>query len=179
MSNWTYISGVVEVSPRGRTKAEKRYILETILAHLPKVTGSDENMESYIIQKDGYDEIHSCDAFGQWIMLPNNKYGIFVLESDYLIVVSGKLRGRVLDETKREFTKWLCRLAKRIPISEISVDIRDDFDRHFTLNNYVPWYDMNEFIYDWCEFLMWDQAESGLPKKLEKYYEINNEKYRT
>lgn len=105
MSNWIYISGVIEVSPRGRTKAEKRYILETILAHLPKVTGSDENMESYIIQKDGYDEIHSCDAFGQWIMLPNNRYGIFKLESDYLIVVSGKLRGRVLDETKREFTK--------------------------------------------------------------------------
>ena len=23
MSNWTYISGVIEVSPRGRTKAEK------------------------------------------------------------------------------------------------------------------------------------------------------------
>lgn len=178
MSNWTYISGVIEVSPRGRTKAEKRYILETILAHLPKVTGSDENMESYIIQKDGYDEIHSCDAFGQWIMLPNNRYGIWALESDYLIVVSGKLRGRVLNETKRDFTKWLCRLAKRIPISEISVDIRDDFDRHFTLNDYVPWYDMNEFIHNWCEFLMWDQAESGLPKKLENYYEINNEKYR-
>lgn len=32
MSSWTYITGVITVSPMGRTQPEKRYILDTILS---------------------------------------------------------------------------------------------------------------------------------------------------
>lgn len=39
MSSWTYIQGTITVSPIGRTQAEKRYILDTVLAHLPIVSG--------------------------------------------------------------------------------------------------------------------------------------------
>ena len=51
MSYWTYVNGNIIVSPMGRTQAEKRYILETVLDHLPLVTGSEKNMNVYIIQK--------------------------------------------------------------------------------------------------------------------------------
>lgn len=51
MSYWTYINGTITVRPMGRTQPEKRYILETVLNHLPRVTGSEGDMNTYIIQK--------------------------------------------------------------------------------------------------------------------------------
>ena len=71
MSLWTYIRGAITVSPMGRSQAEKRYILDTVLAHLPKITGSDRNMDVYVIQKNWYDEYDSCDEFGQYSNLGN------------------------------------------------------------------------------------------------------------
>ena len=38
MSFWSYVRGMIEVYPMGRTQAEMRYILETVLSHLPPVT---------------------------------------------------------------------------------------------------------------------------------------------
>ena len=49
MSVWTSIRGIIEVNPIGRTQAEKRYILETVLAHLPVITGSEEDMHLSLI----------------------------------------------------------------------------------------------------------------------------------
>lgn len=48
MSWWTYINGNIIVHPMGRTQAEKRYILDTVLAHLPLVAGSEGDMNIYI-----------------------------------------------------------------------------------------------------------------------------------
>ena len=59
MSSWTYVHGTIVVSPLGRTQHEKRYILETVLDHLPVVTGSERDMEVYVIQKRG----HNCSSF--------------------------------------------------------------------------------------------------------------------
>lgn len=53
MSYWTYINGTITVCPMGRTQPEKRYILETVLNHLPRVTGSEGDIDVYIIQKNG------------------------------------------------------------------------------------------------------------------------------
>ena len=65
MSYWTYVSGVVEVMPLGRSQAEKRYILDTVLAHLPIVSGSEKDMDVYVIQKNGHNSSCSCDEFGE------------------------------------------------------------------------------------------------------------------
>ena len=54
MSWWTYVNGLIMVEPAGCTQPEKRYVLETVLAHLPKVTGSEEDMKIHIVQKEGY-----------------------------------------------------------------------------------------------------------------------------
>ena len=51
MSNWSYIQGTITASPIGRTQAQKRYILDTVLAHLPIVSGSERDMNVYVIQK--------------------------------------------------------------------------------------------------------------------------------
>ena len=64
MSFWTYLHGTITVSPMGRTQAEKRYILETILNHLPNVTGSERDMQVYIVQKNEKNSSCSCEEFG-------------------------------------------------------------------------------------------------------------------
>lgn len=64
MSRWTYVHGTITVRPMGRTQAEKRYILETVLDHLPVVTGSEGDMDVYIVQPKGYESSSSCDEFG-------------------------------------------------------------------------------------------------------------------
>ena len=53
MSYWSFVHGTVTVLPFGRTQAEKRYLLDTVLDHLPKVTGSEGDMNIYCIQKMG------------------------------------------------------------------------------------------------------------------------------
>ena len=72
MSSWTYVHGTIVVSPLGRTQHEKRYILETVLDHLPVVTGSERDMEVYVIQKRGYNSSSSSDEFFEGI-IPHNK----------------------------------------------------------------------------------------------------------
>lgn len=42
MSMWTYVRGLIELGVPGRTQAEKDYILQTVIDHLPKVTGSEQ-----------------------------------------------------------------------------------------------------------------------------------------
>ncbi len=49
MSHWTYISGIVEVCPIGNTQPQKRYILDTVLEHLPVVSGSEGNMKVHVV----------------------------------------------------------------------------------------------------------------------------------
>ena len=106
MSFWTYVNGTVIVSPMGRTQAEKRYILETALNHLPLVTGSEKGMNAYIIQKNGHNSSSSCDEFGY---VTNNlvdrygnksrKCGWMRTQDEYILVVEGSLRDRMFNQT--------------------------------------------------------------------------------
>lgn len=173
MSNWTYINGVITVSPLGRTQHEKRYILETVLDHLPVVTGSEKDMNVYVIQKRGYNGFLSCDEFG---MRTNNlidsygdksfKHGSLQTQSDYLLVVESSLRDRMFEQTYREFQNWLCRLAKRVHVQDVLVEVKG-YDVSEIIRNvnaayskmfeYPSWSD--EGTENWCEYLMWDWVE--------------------
>ena len=186
MSLWTYIRGAITVSPMGRSQAEKRYILDTVLAHLPKITGSDRNMDVYVIQKNWYDEYDSCDEFGQYSNLGNGYssdihpgYGI---QSEYILVVDAKLRDRLFKRTMKEFSNWLCRLSKRVNVNDVLVEVSaDDIDHAYILRNEnnvfgemfeePSWYDAGES--NWCEFMMWDRADdSDYPKALARKYNL-------
>lgn len=135
MSYWTYVHGTVTVQPLGRTQAEKRYILDTVLSHLPKITGSEKDMNVYVIQKNGYNSSSSHDEFGQWSNLGNGKYEhSFETQDKYILVVDGSLRDRVFEETYREFMKWLCRLAKRVMVEDILVEVKG-YDKSTVIRN--------------------------------------------
>lgn len=189
MSFWTYINGTIAVSPLGRTQAEKRYILNTVLSHLPIVSGSERDMDVYVIQKNGHNCSSSCDEFGE---VTNNlvdrygrksrKRGWLETQDEYILVVNASLRCREFEETYREFMKWLCRLAKRVMVHEILVSIKGyGVSNIIQDKDYGVFYEMFEDPSwcsktgmdepNWCEYLMWDRAKNyDYPMKLAYKY---------
>jgi len=173
MSWWTYINGNITVSPMGRTQAEKRYILDTVLEHLPLVTGSEKDMNIYTIQKNGYNSSSSCDEFGY---STNNlvdsygdksrKRGWLRTQDEYILVVNGSFRDRMFGQTLQEFNKWLCRLAKRVSVKDVLVEIKG-YDEKTLIRNTNDVYGKmfeepswsNEKSENWCEYLMWDSED--------------------
>lgn len=191
MSSWTYINGTITVSPMGRTQAEKRYILDTVLEHLPLVTGSEEDMNVYIIQKNGTNSSCSCDEFGETTNNLVDRYGDksrtkgwLEMQDEYILVIDASLRDRVFKQTFKEFQNWLCRLAKRVTINRVLVEvsgylkstiIRDDNDAYYDMFEMPSWANDDKEP-TWCEYLMWDKAKhSDLPVMLEYKYYNNDE----
>ena len=187
MSHWTHIIGTIRVSPMGRTQPEKRYILDTVLAHLPLVTGSERDMEVHVNLGGGSSSSSSCDEFQMctdkgkdWYGDRKDRHGWFDMEEDYLLTLVGNLRDREIEETFKEFQKWLTRLAKRIIIDEICVKIYA-YEREIIISDANPYSDMFEWPSwtkdsegepNWCEYLMWDRwGDTPLPLELiYKYY---------
>lgn len=184
MSYWTYINGTIIVSPMGRTQSEKRYVLDTVLEHLPRVTGSEGDMNVYVIQKNGYNCSSSCDEFGQ---VTNNLIGRYGSKSrngwlnvqdEYIIVVNASLRDREFDQTYREFIKWIVRFGKRVSIKDVLVEIKGYDKSSIVRNDYVKnkkrsWEKVFDGIFEeptwvnkggepnWCEFMLWDRVKNS------------------
>ena len=196
MSYWTYINGTIKVSPLGRTQAEKRYILDTILDHLPQVTGSEGGMKVHIVQCDGFSGSSSHDEFGcrtnnlvnKWGH-KSRKNGWRECQDNYILVLEASLRDREFDFTFREFMNWICRLSKRVMVQDILVRI-DGYGKSYVINEegrydnkYYKMFESPTWSMDnntgeptWCEYLMWDRAKgSNLPILLEYKYYANEE----
>jgi len=174
MSWWSYINGVIRVEPTGRSQPEKRYILDTVLNHLPRVTGSEGDMEIYVSQEYGYNHSSSCDEYGDCtnnlidLYGGKSRRGWLEMQDHYLLTVHGALRDRHFDETHKEFMNWLCRLGKRIHLEDILVRI-NDYEKQTVINDDCglesPFYHLYEWP-SWCkesegepawwEHLMWD-----------------------
>lgn len=182
MSYWMYVSGIVRVSPMGRTQAEKRYILETVLDHLPRVTGSERNMSVHIIQPEGHNQSSSHTEFDEWGGYYDWKTLSTKMQSEYILVLDGRLRDRRFGETYREVQNWLCRLAKRVLIEEVLLEVRGDYpERSSVIKNendiYGAMYEWGSLDDEgnsepnWCEYLMWERAKNyDFPMKLAYKY---------
>ena len=190
MSHWTHVIGTLRVSPMGRTQPEKKYILETVLAHLPIVTGSEEDIEVHINLGGGASSSSSCDEFDMctdkgtdmYYGTRKDRYGWFNMEEDYLLTLVGNLRDREFEETFREFQKWIIRLAKRVTVDEICVKIWAEYGQQIIISDSTPYGDMFEWPSwckdsdgepNWCEYLMWTRwKDTPLPLELiYKYYD--------
>ena len=153
MSYWTYITGVITVEPMGVTQPQKRYNLDTVLAHLPSVTGSEKNMRVHVVQKYGTNESSSHNELGEfmWYRRDAECDGFMHTQSKYLLVLEGDLRDRLFDETLHELNKWLNRLAKRVYVKDIilrldgySVSARHN--KSLIISDADPYYDMAELL---------------------------------
>ena len=131
MSYWTKVNGNIIVEPIGETQAEVRYVLDSVLEHLPIVSGSERNMDVYIVQKNGHNSSSSHDEYGYMTNnltdrygYKNRKTGWLRVQTEYILVVNGRLRDREFTQTLKEFNKWLCRLAKRVRVEDVLVEIK-------------------------------------------------------
>lgn len=159
MSYWTHIMGTIKVTPLGRTQEEIEYIIKTVIRHLPKVTGSEEDMYVHIEKASGYNNFYSShNEFGEPI---KNE-----MQDVYFLLVEGNFRDRMFDETYEEFQNWLCRLAKRVLVYDVIVNINDGFKKSVIITNkndcytnmfeYPSWSRINDTNEPtWCEYLMW------------------------
>lgn len=156
MSYWTHIRGLITVSPFGRTQAEKRFVLESVLNHLPVVSGSEDDMAVHIIQRSGETDSSSHDEFGNrtnnlldWHGHRDREHGWMRMQSDYFLVVEGDLRDCSFEEGLKSFNAWLCRLAKRVMVMEINVQITGNWfllghNHVCSITNAEPYYQMHE-----------------------------------
>lgn len=181
MSYWTHIMGVIEVSPMGRTQHEKTYILNTVLEHLPQVTGSEGNMHVIVNQHPDSNMYSSHDEFGMRTNNLKDRYGDYSRDRGwmaytdrYYLLVLGDLRDRQFCQTFTEFQKWLCRLAKRCLVCDMSVCISADCGKSINLiygydNPYHGMFEWSSWGNDdeepaWYEYLMWEpDTKSCLP----------------
>lgn len=185
MSDWCYIQGTITVSPIGRTQAEKRYILDTVLAHLPIVTGSGRDMNVYVIQKNGHNNLCSCDEFGERTNNLTDSYGnrtrnrgMLRTQDEYILVVDATLRDREFNQTYREFMKWLVRLGKRVMIDNVLVqisgydkstiikDYRVQNEKYSYQNVFLNLFEDTSWVKEdgevnWCEYMLYPRAKNS------------------
>lgn len=197
MSSWTYITGTVTVSPIGRTQPEKRYILDTVLAHLPIVSGSEKDMDVYVIQKNGHNSSCSCDEFGERTNNLTDGYGQksrvrgwLCTQDEYILVVDAALRDREFNQTYREFMKWLVRLGKRVMIDNILVKIsgydkstiiknyRVQNEKHSYQNVFFNLFEGTSWVngeVNWCEYMLYPEAKDSNYPMMLAYKYFNDE----
>ena len=173
MSWWTYVNGLIMVEPAGCTQPEKRYVLETVLAHLPKVTGAEEDMKIHIVQKEGYSGSANFNEFFETVYRED-----FKTQDCYYLILEGQFRDRMYEQTFRELNKFLNRLAKRVYVDDILIRLTG-WDKEIVISNSDPYQDMYEYSADsnkdepaWWEYLLWDRDPSGgsYPEKLTHKY---------
>lgn len=149
MSMWTYVQGLIELGAPGRTQAEKDYILRTVIDHLPKVTGSEGNMDIHIVRAYGHNSWSNRDEF-------DNLALDFKTQSQYFLVLDGHLRDRHYAETFKEINKFLNRLAKRLNVHSVYVQL-NDYSRSYTFTNKNDCYEnMFDDENPWYDYLMWE-----------------------
>lgn len=150
MSNWTYIRGLIELDVPGRTQAEKDYILQTVIDHLPKVTGSEGNMDIHTVRAYGHNMWSNRDEL-------DNLSLDFKTQSRYFLVLDGNLRNRYYEDTFKELNKFLNRLAKRIYIESMYINLLGIFPQSHMFTNENDCYSrMFEQEDPWYDYLMWE-----------------------
>ena len=149
MSSWTYVQGLIELDVPGRTQAEKNYILQTVIDHLPKVTGSEKSMNIYTIQTDGYDSWQNFDEF-------YNRVEDFKTQSRYFLVLDGNLRDRYYEDIFKELNKFLNRLGKRLMVDSVYVRLYNYERSHIFTNKNNCYGNMFDSEDPWYNYLMWE-----------------------
>jgi len=159
MSCWTYVTGVIEVDTCGRSDAEAMYLAQTVVNHLPRISGSERNVEYYLSRPSGYCVSSNVDEFDQ----PSNLYDdrhfrMFTTQDRILITIHGNLRDRMFKQTLCETTKMLARLSSRLWVLNCLVRVKSDMGKTFIFDN--PEWVRHREITDWAPRLLWKFNES-------------------
>ncbi len=135
MSVWTYVNGVIKVDTFANSSARAMYVAQTVVNHLPKISGSECDVQYYLSLVEGYNLSSNCDEFDQPSNLCNRgRIHMFKAQTCVLITMDGSLRNREFHRTLFETTKALSRLSSRLLIQECLVSVRG-FRESFVFDN--------------------------------------------
>ena len=157
---WSYIYGMILVSPLGRSQAEKSYILETVINHLPKLVETGADMNVKILKRPGYNGAASHDELGHRVR------EMIKTQSQYWLIIDGNFRAMSYEYIHKNLQRWLVRLAKRVRVEDMMIHIADnqktailtdDEQLYKALFEEPSW--INEQSKNWCEYLMWTPEE--------------------
>ena len=82
---------------------------------------------------------------------------LFQVSMDEMLCGNRKKRDREFHYIYRELQKWLCRLAKRIYVSHVLLEI-ESFNKEIIIKNTEDCYSkMFEFEDGWYEYLLWNE----------------------
>lgn len=154
MSQWTYVNGVIKVDTFSRSSAETLYLVQTVVDHLPVISGSERNVEYYINLAKSMETSSSVDEFNNFSNLYNDRhFRCFNWQTYALIALNGYLRDRDFETTLRETTRMLARLSSRLWVDECLVSVRDGYNCNSFVFNNPNWIkDMDRS--DWCRDLL-------------------------
>lgn len=153
MSMWTYVSGVVKVDTFARSDAEAIYLAQTVVNHLPLISGSEGPVRYYLNLLRGACCSSNCDEFNRRSNLCDDSYyGLFESQTDVLITLDGGLRDRTFEETLRETTRTLSRLSTRLGVKECLVSVTDG-DKSYVFHD--PDWLISMKTSDWARQLLW------------------------
>lgn len=182
---WSFVRGIVEVDPLGRTPAETRYVLETVLNHLPIIPGSERNCQIHIMPSHSFLMYGCCDEFGVDLMLNRERKEDYIKARNiYMLVLEGDLRHTDFQKTYRRVVKWLCRLAKRVHILDVLLKVEDTSRQKIRIitNQNEYWGSLYENggptdeDMNWCQYLLPVSKLNEMPALLAyKYYGENVE----
>lgn len=158
MSHWTKVHGVIEVDTFSRSSAEAMYLAQTVVNHLPRVTGSEGDVEYYLNLVHGSNTSSNCDEFDQRSNLCNGAhFRVFEYQSCVLITIDGYLRDREFDQTLRETVKALARLSSRLWVKRCVVSV-SDWVRRFVFDD--PHWVIAREQTSWARDLLWEFERS-------------------
>lgn len=136
MSMWTYVRGVILVDTWADYTPAALYQAQSVVDHLPRITGSEGPVQFYVTSRRGYNMVRFCDEYDQQSNLGEGRFqDKFKSQSEVLITLCGNLRDRMLPQTLRETTRALTRLASRLDVGTCLVSIEDDCGQRFLFNN--------------------------------------------
>jgi len=136
MSKWTYVRGMIKVDTYADSDAAAMFMAQTVVNHLPRITGSESDAQLYCIRPNGHTGSSNVDEFNQSSNLYTDSYfKSFETQPAVIIVLDGSLRDRTFNETLQETTAMLTRLSSRLHIEACVVSVADYLGKSFVFNN--------------------------------------------
>lgn len=132
MSMWTYVRGMILADTYALYTPAALYRAQSVIDHLPRITGSEGSAEFYVTGRRGYNIVSYCDELFQQSNLGGGRFGDrFESQSEVLITICGNLRDRTFHQTLHETTKALSRLASRLDVETCLVSVQGDCGSRF------------------------------------------------
>lgn len=158
MSSWTYVNGLIEVDTFAQTDAEAIFKAQTVVNHLPRITGSEGAAHFVVVPMPGWPNHSSgVDELGHFSNLGDKRYSRpwtpFQSETRVLLALHGSLRDRWFDQTLRETIKCLSRLASRVWVRNCLVRV-SGFERQYIFDSpdwlyHMPYSGWTDRLVDW------------------------------